>query len=436
MDSPRNLRFGIIGAGMLGLSMAYRLRQMGHDVTLIEASPSLGGQTGTWTLGDIVWDRHYHVISPQDAHLLKLLDELGLTPKLAWQRTKTGFYARGCLHSMSNIAEFLRFPVLSPLDKFRLGLTILRASSLRDISRFEQETSVSWLTRWSGRRTTENLWTPLLQSKFGDRYGALSAAFIISTIKRMYGARQGESKQEMFGYVRGGYETILTTLHRRLSEMRVSFRLSSPVKTITSEGGEVTVEMAEGMKHSFDRVVITAAAPLVAKMCPQLSEAEKQLYGHLPYLGIVCASMLTDTPLSDYYVTNIVDRDVPFTGVIEMSALVNRQEFNGHALVYLPRYAESGDSLFTRSDADVQEQYFSALERMYPHFNRRDVRAFQVSRVRHVMPIPTPEHQKRSLPIRTSCNGVFTLSTGNITEGVLTVNKVMALAEQALQEIL
>jgi protoporphyrinogen oxidase len=434
--AQNSLRFGIIGAGMLGLSLAYRLRQLGHDVTIIEASGALGGQTSTWKLGDVTWDRHYHVISPQDSHLLKLLGELGLSEELVWRRTKTGFYAQGRLYSMSNIIEFLRFPVLSLVDKFRLGLTILRASTLSDISRYEQETSVSWLNRWSGKRTTENLWTPLLQSKFSSQYRILSAAFIISTIQRMYGARQGEGKQEMFGYVRGGYETILNRLHQRLVDMQVSIRLSSPVKSITSQDAGISVEMPDGQRHRFDRVVITTAAPLVAQLCPQLPEAEKQRYGNLPYLGIVCASMLTQTPLSNYYVTNIVDPSVPFTGIIEMSALVDRQEFSGYSLVYLPRYAESGDSLFMRSDEELKEQYFSVLEKMYPHFKRSDVRAFQVSRLRYVMPIPTPEHQKHSLPVRTSCPGVFTLGTGNITEGVLTVNKVMSLAEQALPDLL
>ena len=40
--------------------------------------------------GAFTWDRFYHVILPQDAHLLSLLGELGLEPDLRWKTTGTG----------------------------------------------------------------------------------------------------------------------------------------------------------------------------------------------------------------------------------------------------------------------------------------------------------------------------------------------------------
>ena len=51
--------------------------------------------------------------------------------------------------------------------------------------------------------------------------------------------------------------------------------------------------------------------------------------------------------LSNYYVTNITD-EAPFTGVIEMSALVDKKEFGRNALVYLPKYVAPDDELFDK----------------------------------------------------------------------------------------
>jgi protoporphyrinogen oxidase len=42
------MRFAVIGAGMLGLTLAYRLRQAGHAVTVFESAAEPGGQTGTF----------------------------------------------------------------------------------------------------------------------------------------------------------------------------------------------------------------------------------------------------------------------------------------------------------------------------------------------------------------------------------------------------
>ncbi len=88
------------------------------------------------------------------------------------------------------------------------------------------------------------------------------------------------------------------------------------------------------------------------------------------YQGIVCASVLMAEPLAGYYVTNITDDWVPFTGVIEMSALVDRDAFGGRALVYLPRYTSEDDPATTWSDAEVEQRFLDALERMYPSFDR------------------------------------------------------------------
>ena len=65
-----------------------------------------------------------------------------------------------------------------------------------------------WLTRWSGKRVFQKIWLPLLKAKLGDNYKNTSAAFIWTTIQRMYAARKSGLKKEMFGYVTGGYEKI------------------------------------------------------------------------------------------------------------------------------------------------------------------------------------------------------------------------------------
>src|SRR5205814_161245 len=105
-------RVGIVGGGMLGMTLALRLRDLGCDVTLIEAAPTAGGLVQSQTIGGYTWDRFYHVTLLSDQHLHALLDELGLAPLLRWGTTRTGFYTDGRLRSLSNSLEFLTFPAL------------------------------------------------------------------------------------------------------------------------------------------------------------------------------------------------------------------------------------------------------------------------------------------------------------------------------------
>ena len=78
-----------------------------------------------------------------------------------------------------------------------------------------------------------------------------------------------------------------------------------------------------GALKIFDQVVVTTAAPLAAQICSQLSAKEKGTM-ILRDQGIICASLLLKHPLSGFGITNITDSRVPYTAVIEMSALVER----------------------------------------------------------------------------------------------------------------
>ena len=105
-----------------------------------------------------------------DLNLRALLGEIGLDDLLRWETTRTGFYVDGKLYSMSSSLDFLRFPPLSLVDKGRLAATILLASRIKDWRRLEAGPGHRLASPWSGRRTFDRIWLPLLKSKLGDNY--------------------------------------------------------------------------------------------------------------------------------------------------------------------------------------------------------------------------------------------------------------------------
>ncbi len=426
-------RIGIVGGGLLGLSLADRLAKLGHAVTVLEAAPHFGGLASAWKLCDITWDRFYHVILLSDTHTHGLLKELGLAEEFVGVETKTGFYTDGKLHSMSNSVEFLKFPPLGLLSKLRLGLTIRHASRVTDWKALEKISVVEWLRKWSGTRTTEKIWLPLLRAKLGESYRIASAAFIWATIARMYAARRSGMKKELFGYVRGGYARILARFTATLVERGVELRTSSPVARI---GEGPRVELQSGEVLAFDRVICTAAPPLAVKLVPDLGEGERTALNALTYQGIVCASVLLKKPLSRFYVTNLTDDWLPFTGVIEMTALVDPDEFGGRTLVYLPKYVAPDDSLFAESDDSIRERFLAALERMFPEFRREVVLAFQIARVKHVFAVPTLDYSAKVPGMATSLPGVYLVNSSHIINGTLNVNETLQLAERAVATVM
>jgi protoporphyrinogen oxidase len=169
---------------------------------------------------------------------------------------------------------------------------------------------------------------------------------------------------------------------------------------------------------------------VAAKACPELSDDERRRHLAIRYQGIVCASLLLKRPLAGFYVTNITD-PVPFTAVIEMSALVDRREFGGNHLVYLPKYIDANDPYFHTSDKVVREEFLAGLRKMYPDLRSDEVLEFKVSRVRHVLAIATLNYSSSLPPMATAVPGLFIVNSAHIVNGTLNVNETIQLAERA-----
>lgn len=467
----------IVGSGFLGLTLAKRLADAGHKVTLFESAPEIGGLASVWEINDIIWDRHYHVVLASDKYTRNIIEEIGLGDEFKWVETKTGFYTDGELLSMSDTKEFLTFPALDIISKLRLGATIFFASKIKNWRKLEKVTVENWLTKMSGKKTFEKMWKPLLKAKLGEAYKETAASFIWATIQRMYSARRSGMKREMFGYVRGGYGRVLERFSAALLKQGVEIRLNSRVDSIERlEGGKIRVTPAAARRHKdikpkvqktkyaafqaaatvapgfsgaflsepqipssivefpsastiFDKVIITAPSNVAEKMLPQLDNVERNQLKSIRYQGIVCASVMMRCSLSNFYVTNITD-DTPFTGIIEMSAIVDKREFDGNALVYLPRYIAPDDPLFDKTDEEIEHYFLTGLERMYPHFRRKDVVAFKVSKVRQVFPVPVVRYHEGLAEMKSSVDGVYIVNSSHIVNGTLNINETVQLAEK------
>jgi protoporphyrinogen oxidase len=430
-------RWAVVGGGMLGAAAARRLRATGADVVLYEAADAIGGLTSTWQLAvpgeaPVAWDRFYHVILGTDRRVIDLVDDIG-AGEVIWNRSKAACFADGAAVPASSAAELLRLPMLGPVAKLRIGLTVAWAALWSSSRRFDRITAERWLRRWSGAQATARLWLPLLRAKLGRCAERASAVFIWSTIRRLLSARVQGRDGDRFGHVRGGYANVLQALAARLAAEGVDVRTGSRVTAVRSTSGGLAVEQRDAPAARYDRVLVTTAAPLTARLCPELTAAETDRMNGVEYLGVLCPSVLLRRPVTGAYITYVTDPK-PFTAVIEMTALVDRAELGGYTLVYLPRYTAPDDPAFDRSDAGLRAEFLDAFLPMYG-LTETDVVSFAVARARYVMPVPTPGYPERVPEIRTSVPGLFALGSAQITVGTLNVEQTLQLLDEGWSEL-
>ena len=435
---PDQKSWGIIGGGILGMTLALRLSQQGHKVTIFESGDKPGGLTQSWELDGVTWDRFYHVILMSDLNTRRIIEELGLTNKFKWVETKTGFYSGGKLYSMSNMIEFFKFPPINIIDKFRLGMTIFAASKIKNWQKLEKIFVADWLTSWSGKNVFEKIWLPLLKAKLGDNYRNTSAAFIWSTIQRMYAARNSGLKKEMFGYISGGYNAINKRFANHLLALGVEFKLNAEISHVESLGNKlISVTTTKKEKFEFDHVISTLSPLQSVKIADGMATNEKEKHSNVKYLGVICPSVILSKSVSPYYVTNITDGGTPFTGIIEMTALINKnEELKGKNLVYLPKYVDSDDQLFEADDSEIRKIFLGALLQMYPEISETDILYFGVSKARVVFALPTINYSANLPGIKTSINKFYIINSAQIINGTLNVNETIQVAESKLKMIL
>lgn len=110
--APRKARIAVVGAGLAGLTCAWRLRQAGLEATVFEASSRLGGRClsrrGYFDDGQVV-ERGGELIDTGHAAVLGLADELGLAVDdlLAAEPAGTGptYHFGGRNHTYAEVLE-------------------------------------------------------------------------------------------------------------------------------------------------------------------------------------------------------------------------------------------------------------------------------------------------------------------------------------------
>jgi protoporphyrinogen oxidase len=240
----------------------------------------------------------------------------------------------------------------------------------------------------------------------------------------MYGARRSGLKREMFGFVPGGYKIVIDAFKETLMSEGVIIKTSCAAKKVkTGSSGRPSVLFDEQGNEEFDEVIVTLPSSLSARLCDGLSAAEIDKLNNIEYLGVICVAVLLDKSISDFYVTNITDSWVPFTGVIEMTALVDKKYLGGNTLVYLPKY-------------EIKTYFIDNFKKMYPSLLENNIKFVGVARAKHVITVAKLGYSDALPGVKTSIHGVSIINTAHIKDGTLNVNETVRVAETKLEEIL
>ena len=433
-ENPRATSVAIIGGGIMGVTLAYRISQHGFEVTIYERSQDIGGLASYIPYDGVRIDRFYHTILSSDMSMQTLIEESGVKNRLHFTATKQGFYDNGKIYPFSTPVDLMRYPPLTVFQRIRLGLQIIYAQFENDWQKIDLIPVERWLVKVSGRSVYEKVWKPLLRAKFDTTSDHVPATYIWSRLKRMMGTRQGVTSKEMMSYLENGYYTLIEALVARCNDFGVTIHLNTAIQEIAMEDGRavgIHVEGGQFVKH--DVIISTLPSPLLEGLIPDAPQAFRDQLMQQEYLGVLCPLFILKKSLIPYYVLNITDETIPFTAVVETTNLIDPAHVKGHHLIYLPKYLAPGNEMATWLDEKVKTEWLFYVKKMFPDFKETWITDVIVQRARYVEPI-RPIGTLHQIPaIKTPIPGMYMGNTvmiypalGNGESVTSFVNKIVA----------
>ena len=286
------MKIAIIGAGISGLTAAWRLRER-HNITVFEAAASAGGHTHTVDVetngerfaidtGFIVFnDRTY-------PKFIALMDELGVASRPTSMSFSVRCSASGLEYNGSSLnGVFAQRSNLFRPRFHRMLWDILRfnreATELAETQAVSSETTVAEFlaSRKYGSEFCRNYLLPMgaaIWSCPTGTFGQFPVRFIIE-FYRNHGLLSLRDRPT-WRVIDGGSQTYV---RRMLETLGPRVRCNAPVRSIARRASSVEVRVAGHAPQTFDHAVLACHSDQALRMLTDASPVEQDVLSAFPY---------------------------------------------------------------------------------------------------------------------------------------------------------
>jgi oxygen-dependent protoporphyrinogen oxidase len=288
----------VVGAGLSGLTAAYRLHKAGWRVTVLESDDCVGGRVRSVERDGYILDTGATGLAESYDAYLSLIAELGLRGEIVPASPAIGIYRDGTIHHLRldrTVRSGLRTRLLSGHSKLRsaalvyhVGRAKLRGqldyNDMRKAAPLDVESARDFAMRVLGAELSEYLSEPVVRMMLIADGDQVSVVELFSGLANIFSSR--------ICSLRGGQGRLPQLLAQALD-----VRLSSPVEHVRDRGDHIEVawNTAEAGRNAgrFDACVISAPLPVAAEICPDRSSVLGPLNQALGYTQCLSVAVAT-----------------------------------------------------------------------------------------------------------------------------------------------
>ncbi len=300
--SPRKV--AIIGAGVAGLAAGCALSEAGHEVTLFERRPYVGGRASSYLhpgSGETI-DNCQHILLGCCTNLRSLLARVGRSDAIAWTSTITYIEPGGRRSRVAptllpaplqSAPSFLSARCFSSADKRAIAHGLRQFFRRYPLDLPGGESFLTWAHRH--RQTPgalKRFWEPILQSALNDDLDRISVHYAGKVLRDSF-LSSGEAGH--IGVPLLPLSEMYAGAARFVEAHGGSVRLRTPVRKLAQcgEGWRVETDDASGQARAecFDAVILALPFEATATLLPEgpaRAGMAEQLtrFEHVPLAGV------------------------------------------------------------------------------------------------------------------------------------------------------
>ncbi|MFM0304266.1 NAD(P)/FAD-dependent oxidoreductase [Paraburkholderia sediminicola] len=298
----------VVGAGLAGLTAAYRLKQAGMQVTVFESENVVGGRMGDRKVGDIAFNSGARLVYPFGRAFNRLVEDLSLNDILVPLRNLTAqCVAPGGTHTIELMPSFrsLATPGLRVTERIAMIRHALQMRALKsrvdpdwaisalDVDRaFDQMTLADYTRERIGPNVLARMVEPVFRATRSFNPETLSALFYLTTVPHLIG-------ETTVYTLKGGMGRVCEVLAAQLT-VRTGIRVASISRAVPpaapSAAGHgawqqpaMTLTLAGGEVLRFDHIVCAVEGSLARQLVDAPLDAERAMLDSVRYnaLGVV-----------------------------------------------------------------------------------------------------------------------------------------------------
>ncbi len=393
----------VVGAGISGLSAAYRIQNQGYKVLVLEKSSTVGGRTQTYCYENVCVDLSAQFLASFYKDTFKLLDELGIENQKVQRPGKMAIVKGNKVYEQSP-SGILFSDIIPFFEKLKLIWTFiiaklnsedLNADNLIKSIKFDNQSAAHYAKKHIGDVAAKNLVATMLRGSFYWKSDTTSNSFLMFLLRYLAGMKEYKLKD--------GIGTIADTLAEKIEVKTEHGVLSAEVDPSTGvwlvSANRPNEDSGQLETVSFTSKAVLSAVPAVHvnHLFPNLPDDLQQFFGNISYTHNATAHLFINGRLDLLPFSHLayVPDDSPKIANVSLNGgfIVEKTPSNEDmSVLSIFPSSEFSEEIMDCPDDEIVDKVLAELVKVHPFKN------FTVEEIKKMIAHAKIRHVRLALP--------------------------------------